>query len=221
MPPRVAPDGVGCGSARGHWALGPVLAQTVAPNAYVLAAVSHGKLGIACAAGAHCEARQLGGRVAVGANLPTAWRLALGPAVLDTVEVGYSQLGSHVQTQGVSKTVFVGTATPARRVVQSKVDVSAVALTLDALTHARLADDLTAWLRVGLAAVATTAKSFDDGASLGSVTENHLAPHLGLGVDWALTQAVVLSAGVDSTRVSASGASGRSMALHLGAKVGF
>jgi len=191
------------------------------PSSYLSVGVASARVGVACGASYSCESHRLGGHLRVGAPLSPGWQLDLGIARLEGVEVGYSALGSSEQTRTVRKRVFVGTGSSVLRNVQEKVDVSATAITFDTLTRAPLTDDLSLWLRVGVAAVATTAKSYDNGISLGSVTENHAAPHLGLGLDWAMAPNVALSAGLDSTRVSADGHKGRSRSLHLGVKLGF
>jgi hypothetical protein len=170
----------------------------------------------ACDPSSHCEARRLGGRLRVGAPLPTELALDLGPLRVDTVELAYTAHGTARATQQVRKRVFTGAAAGVLKTVTEETTVSATALSMGLAAHAALTADWQATTRLGLAAVATTVRRAEDGGSLGGSTENHLAPTWGLGLGWAPLSTVTLTLDWERTRYASDGKKGQLQAWGIG-----
>jgi hypothetical protein len=173
-------------------------------------------LSSACAPPARCETRRLGGRLRIGAPLPGALALDFGPVQIDTVEMAYTSHGSAKSSQQVRKRVFVGTASSPLRTVSEDASVTATVLSIGLVARAPLSSEWQALARVGMGAVATSVKYAENGAGMGGVTENHLAPNLGLGLSWTVLPPVTLTLDWERTRYAADGRHGHVQAWGIG-----
>jgi hypothetical protein len=171
-----------------------------------------------CDSGQSCSPTGRGVSLSVDAPLPSAYAFDLGGLRLDTVEIAYTSYGHGSVGGSVRKPVFVNRPTPATRLVRTEAKVSPSAIALNLLAHAPLIDDVSAHVRLGLAAVSTSVDRSEDGVSLGSVTENHLRPVIGLGASWAATSDWALTLDWDATRQASDGLAGPVYAWRLGVR---
>lgn len=193
----------------------PTPSPTPSPTHVALSLLSS-RIQTPCESGQRCSPSGRGASLSLDAPLPDALTLDLGGPRLDTIEIAYTEFGHSSVNQSVSKLVFVGRPTPATRRLNDEAKVSPSAIALNLLVHAPLVDDVSAHLRLGVAVVSTVVSYSEAGSSLGSVTENHVRPNLGLGLSWAATPAWALTLDWDATRYASDGWKGPVRSWRLG-----
>lgn len=190
---------------------------------YVGALLALTKLHTDCMDGGSCGSKPLGFKIYGGVRYSDVDSLHLGIGAVDTLEVGAVRFGSREGTWATTKRVYDSTSFTGARTVPAvgKASVSADALYAAVGAHVPLVRDLSFTPKLGIAWVTTTRKSWVDDVSQGSVSENHLAPYLGLGLEYSPIPVLKLQASVDLTHVKTEGASGVAHLLGLGAAVAF
>jgi opacity protein-like surface antigen len=188
---------------------------------YVGALVALTKIREGCVAGAtSCGNKPLGFKVYAGAKYSDAdsWNIGIGR--IDTLEVGAVQFGSRVNSWPTTIRVLQG-STVVQRVATAKSSVSARAMYFAGGAHIPLISDLTFTPKLGVAWVSTTARNWVNDVSEGSETQNHLAPYVSLGLEYAPMQKVKVEASVDFTHAKTKGVSATAQLIGVGAAVEF
>ncbi len=214
------PRPVHSGSLMKPLCLALALASPVIAGAQTHVALSllSSQVKLACTADQRCSDSGQGFSFSLDAPMPAALAWDLGALQLDTIEVAYTQYGHGTVSQTVSQQVVVGRPSPGTRLVKREAKVSPSGIALNLLAHAPLIDDVAAHVRLGVGVVSSTVAYTDDGATLGSVTENKVRPVIGLGLSWAATPAWALTLDWDHTRYETDGGRGGVQAWRLGVR---
>ncbi len=187
-------------------------------QSHVALSLLSSRVNTTCAAAQSCSPAGHGASLSLDAPLPSILTFDLGGLRLDTVEIAYTEYGHGSVSASGPKSVFVGRPTPVTRVVRSEARITPSALALNLLAHAPVIDDVDAHVRLGLAVVSASVDHREDGAGVGSVTENHVRPVLGLGASWAATPDWALTLDWDVTRYASDGFKGPVYAWRLGVR---
>lgn len=197
----------------------PALASA---QSYMGAVVAINKFSIGCAANNTCENKKGGFQLRAGSKLDSSSTLDFGGVFIDTIEVGASKFGRKEASGFQTESYYSGgVSAPTQRVVPISNAVSANAVYAAFIAHAPLTDEFAVTGKAGLAYVATTSRSTYNSLSYGSVTENHFSPLLGLGVEYAVIDAVKIVGGVEVVKFKSNSQSGKLSALTVGAQFGF
>lgn len=191
---------------------------------YVGALVALTKLQMSCEDGASsCGDKPLGFKIYGGMHYSDAESLHIGIGTIDTLEVGAVRFGSRTATWPTTKRIYSSSSSTGALEVAAvaKATVSADAIYVAGGAHIPLFKGLSFTPKVGVAWVTTTRKDWVDSVSQGSISENHLAPYIGLGLEYAIVPEVRIQTTLDSTLMRTEGASGAAHLFGLGAAVEF
>lgn len=186
-------------------------------QSYAGALIAFTKFHGGCEAGLSCSSKPLGMKLFAGTRLPDDTAIKFGSGAIDIVEVGAVRFGSR-SGRGIGQAVD---ADDNVFDVPVKTKLTADGVYIAAGAHLPLIDRLTFTPKLGLAYVTTSLKGFADGSSMGSVSENHIAPYGSLGLEYAGPYDIKLTATVDWTRAKTQGVSATASLIGIGAAVGF
>lgn len=158
------------------------------------------KIGATCPAGQVCTQKHGGVNLRWGGALPEGYSLKVDSFSVDTVEVGFLKTGRLNASGAVTEFVRVGGSVVPRSVPVSS-ELSAQALYSAVMGRYSFDKDLSAFVRLGLAYVSTTRSDSHNNQAIGSVTENHLSPLLGLGVEYEVLTGFKVNAGLQMFKV--------------------
>jgi len=198
-----------------------VLPGLVMAQSYVATSFLYNQLSIGCASANTCESKKGGFQLSGGAKLPSELTFDLGGLLLDTVEVGVSKYGREDARGVVRKRIFSGGPSSPLQNVPTYNSISANAIYSAVVAHFNVDSDLSLNGKLGLAYVSATSSYTEGVVSMGSVTENHFAPVIGAGAEYAIFSGVKLVGGVEVTRFKTNSQSGSIRSLVLGAQVSY
>lgn len=202
-------------------------AQTEAPaKGYVGAVLALSSISIDCAGS--CDKKSLGYKFYVGSQFEEKNQLDLGFAKVQGVEVGYLKFGKASSGGAPVSYTTVDTDGNASTVLRSSSKTTAVsALTLALVTRAPIVPEASAVLRTGLAYVAATAKNYKESVaggqmlSVGSVTETHFRPYLGLGFEYSVMRDLRVVGSYDLTKFQVDGRKSTTSLFGIGAEMSY
>lgn len=197
-------------------ALLAVLAQTSSAQSYGGATISYNKITKGCASNSVCSSSPVGGQLFVGAKMPESLRADLSIVGVESFEAGFLTLGQ--KTSRYSTRVGTG---PSAVTTNYREHVDGNALYAAVVSRMAMGGDLHLTGRVGLAYVSSTLKDEANGISMGAKTSNRIAPLLGLGLEYAVVDDLVLVSRLDFTRRAVSNYSSNVFSLSGGVQYNY
>lgn len=183
-------------------------------DGYIGLDLANARMGVACPAGQVCTQKRGGVNLRWGGALPDGYSLKVDNLSVDTVEVGFLKTGRLNASGTVTEFVRVGSTVQARSVPVSS-ELSAQALYAALIGRYAFDKDVSAFARVGLAYVSTTRSDRHNDLAIGSSTQNHLSPLLGLGAEYEVLTGFKINAGVQLFKVKTSTVSDPALASTL------
>jgi hypothetical protein len=194
-------------------------AFAVHAEGYIGLEYARSKISTDCVQSADCSQSQKKGAFNLkwGTQLPEAYSLKLDNLSIDTIEFGAFKSG-RVDSTGTEYGAYwknrAQAPTPARTnspwAVSS--DLKAQGVYAAVVGRYALPADISLYGRLGLAYVSTTLNTmrqlqvspYTSEQSIGSVTEQHLSPWVGLGVEYAVLPGFKLNAGLQMFKIKTS-----------------
>lgn len=204
--------------------LASLLAATswASAQGYVGAVAALSRLSDGCTESYRCSGTQAKGfKVFAGTRLPQGQGLDLGVGQVNRVEVSAMRFGRVNSRSNITVPDLNEDFDPIDREVTVSDQVRADALTVAAVAEFPVMDQFSLVAKLGVAYVTSTVKFTQDGAGMGSKSQNSIRPYAGVGVEVTVPGDIRVMGTVDWTRYAVDGRSGSATQLGLGASVSF
>jgi OmpA-like transmembrane domain len=183
---------------------------------YVGGVFLYNRHAIGCADFNVCSDKYGGYQFLAGARVDARYALIQDDIAVDTVEFGVSKFGRAEATRTVLGYYYDSKGKLQSRQVGASTSVSSNALHGAIIGRWSPAADFEMFGKVGLAYVSSTASDALQGGAMGSRTENHFSPYLGLGLEYMVYDGFGVSVDASVMRFKIDGQRGRLQSLGLG-----
>jgi hypothetical protein len=207
------------------------VASSALADGYVGGVRSKGRISYECNSGLDCKKSAELLRLYAGARIDARNQIDLGGvAKIDSFEFGYWR-GNKPSASGLAKMMYYdenvdgGNVLPDNPLNNNFVPVRYAigfdALVASAVARAPLVDDLSAFLKLGLAYVTATKRYDMNGASNKSWTASRFKPYLGLGLDYKIADGLSLTGSFDYSLYEVDGTKGSIKSFGVGAEYAY
>jgi len=207
-----------------------VVGSVALADGYIGAVVAKGAMNYKCSDGLACKDRADIFKMYAGSRIDAVNQIDSGVGKVDSVEIGYLRAKKPQATgyQGISYSdpgstgvVLPSPNDPNAVVVPVKYQISADMLTLAAVAHIPVEEDLVVGVKAGLAYVSATLKKEFNGASNNSMTASKFKPYVGLDVQYKVLDGLKVVGAVDLTQYDVNGTKGSIKSFGLGAEYAY
>jgi hypothetical protein len=196
------------------------LGSVACAQGYAGAVLSLSRLDFGCVDGNTCDEKGRGFKIYAGSKLSPGRTLNLGIGKLDAIEVSYLKFGK-AKASGSKEIMFYEDSFVFPFPVDTTETALADALTLAAVVHVPVVDQLTAVGRLGVAYVSSTLRSTVDGKTMGATTSNKFKPYAGLGLEYGIPNVVKVVGSFDWTKYEVNDRKGNAKMFGLGVETNF